>query len=267
MVAAGLAHRTIAERLGTMTRFERDTSTPVLAAERQQLTTWIGAPMDDGREVTPGTKSARHYQFSAFFKWAEMVELRTDNPMRRIKAARRPRRHPRPVSNVGFQRMLATARADGDDEMVAMLLLGGFQGYRVHEIAMMHGDHIDYDAATIWVEGKGGVAVELPIHTELLEHAAAMPRGCWFPSQRAAHICRQTASERIRLHMIRCRVKGTPHCLRHFFGTELVERGVDIRVVQELMRHASLSTTALYVAVAQSRRRAALELLSSTPAA
>lgn len=51
------------------------------------------------------------------------------------------------------------------------------------------------------------------------------------------------------------------HCLRHFYGTELVAAGADLRVAQELMRHSMLSTTAIYVGVADTRKRAAIELL------
>ena len=76
----------------------------------------------------------------------------------------------------------------------------------------------------------------------------------------SAHLGK-TVSQRIRLHMIRCRVAGTAHSLRHYFCTELVERGADLRVVQELARHSQLSTTAIYVAVTDTRQRAALEML------
>lgn len=62
--------------------------------------------------------------------------------------------------------------------------------------------------------------------------------------------------------MIGCRVSGTPHCLRHFFGSELVERGADLVTVQTLMRHSLLSTTAIYVATTNTRQRSALELLT-----
>ena len=55
----------------------------------------------------------------------------------------------------------------------------------------------------------------------------------------------------------------TPHSLRHAFGTELVEEGVDIRVIQELMMHESLQTTQIYAGVSERRKRAAMEALPS----
>ena len=80
-------------------------------------------------------------------------------------------------------------------------------------------------------------------------------------SQRGRHLGGRTVSQRIRLHMIACRVPGTPHALRHYFCTQLVERGADLRVVQELARHSQLSTTACYVGTTDDRKRAALEML------
>ena len=75
------------------------------------------------------------------------------------------------------------------------------------------------------------------------------------------NLWRRTALRGGHVHMIRCRVVGTPHSLRHYFCTQLVERGADLRVVQELARHSQLSTTALYVAATDTRQRLALEML------
>lgn len=254
MIAAGLARRTIADRIRTLTRFELEMKTPVLAADVMQIADWIGARPD----ISSSTRSAYHSMLSAFFHWANLVELRPDNPMDKVKAAKRPRRGPRPISNKAFHRLLESSSSN---EMTAMLLLAGFQGFRVHEIAKMHGSQIGMDTHTILVRGKGDAEYILPVHPAIIEHTRRMPYGFWFPSERARHIGGRTVSQRIRLHMIRCHVQGTPHCLRHYFGSELVERGADLRVVQELMRHSMLSTTAVYVSTTDKRKRSALELL------
>lgn len=254
MIASGLARRTIADRVRTLGRFEADMQVPILAADHVQIADWIGA----NPSLSAATRAAYHSMMSSFFKWANLIDLRPDNPMDKVRAARRPRRAPRPVSDVAFHRMLDRAP---NDQMAAMLLLAGFQGFRVHEIAKMHGGQIDAEARTIVVRGKNDAEYLLPAHPAVISHARRMPRGYWFPSQRARHIGGRTVSQRIRLHMIHCRVPGTAHCLRHYFGSELVERGADLRVVQELMRHSQLSTTAIYVATNDARKRTAIELL------
>lgn len=253
MIAAGLASRTISERLRTVSRIESDLRMPVLAADAFVLADWIARG-----DVGPATRAAWHSMLSAFFRWAVTMGLRPDNPMLLIKAARRPKRSPRPISRDGFDRMLSRSP---NPDLAAMLILGGYQGLRVSEIARMHGSMIDSDAGTIRILGKGGHEISVPAHRKVLALARKMPRGYWFPSQRGRHLGGRTVSQRIRLHMISCRVQGTAHSLRHFFCTEMVEQGADLRVVQELARHSQLSTTAVYVAATDSRQRAALDLL------
>lgn len=149
-----------------------------------------------------------------------------------------------------------------DVTLRAMILAAGLAGLRVHEVAKLQGGDIDHDAQTLTIDGKGGHRHTVPAHPEILAIARHMPaRGPWFPSQRAAHLGGREVSQRIRLHMIRCHVPGTPHALRHYFCTELVERGADLRVVQELARHSQLSTTAQYVGVRDARKRTAIQTL------
>lgn len=253
MVAGGLGSRTIAERLRTVARIEADIACPLLAADSFALADWLARG-----DVGPATRAAWHSILSAFYKWAMLMGLRADNPMATIKAARRPKRSPRPISDAAFRRLLAESP---EPLLTAMLILGGYQGLRVSEIARMHGGLVDPDAGTLRVRGKGGHELVVPAHRKVLALARKMPRGYWFPSQRAAHMGGRTVSQRIRLHMIACRVPGTAHALRHYFCTQLVERGADLRVVQELARHSQLSTTAIYVAAVDSRQRSALALL------
>lgn len=253
MIASGLAPRTIRERTRTITRIETDLRTPILGADTFQLADWLAHG-----DVTPGTRASWHSTLTAFYRWATQTGLRTDNPMTVIPAAKRPKRAPRPISDEAFRRLLTNSV---DDDLTAMLLLGGYQGLRVSEIARMHSNLIDPDAKTLRIRGKGGHELVVPVHRRVLAHAKRMPRGFWFPSQRQPHLGGRAVSQRIRLHMIRNRVQGTPHSLRHYFCTELVERGADLRVVQELARHSQLSTTAVYVAATDTRQRLALEML------
>lgn len=253
MIAAGLSRRTIRERIRTIHRIETDLRQPILAADHFQLADWVAHG-----DVTAGTRASWHSTLTAFYRWATVVGLRDDNPMDRIPAARRPKRAPRPISDTAFRRLLTESP---DDALTAMLLLGGYQGLRVSEIARMHSNLIDPDAKTLRIRGKGGHELVVPIHRRVLAHARKMPRGFWFPSQRQPHLGGRTVSQRIRLHMIRHHVRGTAHSLRHYFCTELVERGADLRVVQELARHSQLSTTAIYVAATDTRQRIALEMI------
>ncbi|EAS0269344.1 tyrosine recombinase [Salmonella enterica] len=257
LYAEGKSNRTVKDRRIVLRRFERDAGVPVLAATTGHLAAWLGR--DD---LAPVTRSVYHSILSAFFRWTIATGLRADNPVAPIKAAKRPRRQPRPITVEQYHRLLDGA---GDDHAIrAMVLLAALQGLRVHEIARFHSRHLDVEARMIEVTGKGGSSYVLPAAQPVLDHARNMPaNGFWFPSQRARHLGGRTISERIHLHMIRQRVPGTPHCLRHFFGTQLVSNGADLRVAQELLRHSSLQTTAIYVATSDDRKREAIDRLAA----
>lgn len=255
--AEGKSRRTVLERRSTLARLERDLG-PALAAPADEVVAWIARTPQQRTAVTIGADLSK---LRAFYRWCLLTGLRADDPTAHVKAPRRPRRTPRPVSDANFWK-LDTATAD-DPALRAMVRLAGLAGLRVHEVARFHARELDTEAATITVTGKGGHRHTIPAHPAIIEHARRMPaRGYWFPSQRGRHLGGRTVSQRLRLHMIRNGVPGTAHCLRHYFCTELVTRGADLRVVQELARHSQLSTTAIYVAVADTRLRAAIDTLT-----
>lgn len=254
--AEGKSRRTVLERRSTLARLERDLDTPALSAGADRVVEWIGRNPSRRSAITIGSDLSK---VRAFYRWAALTGLRPDDPTAHVKAPRRPRRQPRPVSDAQFWRL--DAAAVGNPSLRAMVRLAGLAGLRVHEVARFRSDDLDIETQALTVTGKGGHRYVIPAHPAIIEHARTMPRGVWFPSQRARHLGGREVSQRLRLHMIRCNVPGTAHCLRHYFGTELVARGADLRVVQELMRHSQLSTTALYVGVADTRKRAAIETL------
>lgn len=253
--AEGKANRTIKDRRIVLQRLEFDLGYPVIEANTLDLARWLGR--DD---LSPVTRSVYHSILTGFYRWAVLNGHRNDNPMDPIKAARRPKRHPRPIPAAAFRTLVTHA----DRDMRAMLLLAGCAGLRVAEIARFHGRDLDPRAGTLEVRGgKGGGTFTLPAHPDLLAHATQMPTGYWFPSQRGRHIGGRAVSERMRVYMLRHGINATPHALRHTFATRLLETGADLRVVQELMRHATLSTTAIYTEITDGRKREAIHRLGN----
>ena len=150
-----------------------------------------------------------------------------------------------------------------------MILLAAYAGLRVSEIAAIKGDDVDTVINTITVIGKGDKERQIPLHPILKDLAAVMPaRGWWFPTYigNTKHLAGgpmlgNSVSSSISNVMNRAGIPGTPHALRHWFGSALREAGVDSLVIKELMGHESLATTAIYVDVPLKQRSSAVSLL------
>jgi site-specific recombinase XerD len=149
----------------------------------------------------------------------------------------------------------------------AYIQLGALAGLRVHEIAKIHGRDIDPYTGALTVVGKGGKVAVIPLHDDLLALARENPSDAyWFPSYtRAGHVSSHAVSAAIRGAMIRAGFVGKPHQLRHFYGTELVRAEVNLRVVQQLMRHESPASTAIYTDVDYDQLRDGIDRLRRAP--
>jgi hypothetical protein len=115
------------------------------------------------------------------------------------------------------------------------------------------------------VTGKGARTDTIPLHPLLVAAALTMPiRGWWFPANArrpGQHLHSKSVSDIIGNAMRRAGIPGTPHSLRHWYGTNLVSSGADLRTAQTLLRHANLQTTAVYVQVADGKRVEAIDRL------
>jgi site-specific recombinase XerD len=132
-------------------------------------------------------------------------------------------------------------------------------GLRVSEVVALKVSDIDSERMMLRVEqGKGGKdrhAMLSPVLLELLRdwYRIARPQGWLFPGQNPANpmTTRQlTRACHAAAHMAEIAKRVTPHTLRHSFATHLLEQNIDIRVIQVLLGHAKLETTALYTRVA-----------------
>ena len=132
-------------------------------------------------------------------------------------------------------------------------------GLRVSEVVSLKVSDIDSQRMMLRVEqGKGRKdrhAMLSPVLLELLRdwYRIAHPQGWLFPGQNPVNpmTTRQlTRACQAAAHMAEITKRVTPHTLRHSFATHLLEQGVDIRVIQVLLGHAKLDTTARYAHVA-----------------
>lgn len=248
MRAAGRSQRTISERI----RIVQSSGLDPACCTLDELEAWLGAH--------PGWSAATRRAYidamRAALSWFHARGYRPDNPGVGLPVVRVPKGRPRPVSSTDLAVLLAGARRR---RMRGYLLLGAYAGLRVSEIAAVSGQ--DVHGGWLTVTGKGATTARLPMHPVLVEYAETMPRqGWWFPSYNGTgHVAGNTVSRVIGDHMRRCGVPGTPHCLRHWYGSQLVAGGSQMRVVQEGMRHTSLQSTQVYTQVTDDQLRAAVD--------
>lgn len=252
------AKRTIKTRASILRGLASRQNTTLLAATVFDLRRDIGR---DG--IAASTKASTRSVFLAFYGFLHGEGLREDNPALRIPVVKVPPRRPRPYTQHQIDLLLSTGAYR---RTRSMILLAAYQGLRASEIAAVHADHVDLDAGTLKVLGKGGRTDYLPLHPVIRELAPTMGTGWWFPARRGAdgHIRGQSVSDLLTHARERAGITDkrlTGHSLRHAFGTELVRGGANIRAVQELMRHSSLQTTQGYTEVLDEDRIEALAVL------
>lgn len=249
-VAQRLSRRTIDERIRVIGLLHTETDVQPATIEAIHIVEWM-ADHDEWSDATAATYAS---YLSAWFKWLQIVDRRVDNPMVKVGTPRVPEREPRPVSDADVVRLLQARMWTSTRRMILLALLAGL---RVHEIAQVRGEDVDFGTRMLWVKGKGKRLKSIPLHPVLLEVASEMPgAGWWFPMRghEAEHILAKSVSDIVGRTMRRAGVRGTPHCLRHWYASTMLANGVDIRVVQELLRHKSLATTQIYTKVPDGQR-------------
>lgn len=196
---------------------------------------------------TFGAATRRRYWLwlRSWFVWLNAVELRDDNPTDRIPKPKAGRRKALHLTTAHIQKLLA---ANMRKRTRTMILLGLYQGYRAGDIAQMHTTDIDLIGGTLHVIGKGDVEDYLPLHPVIAEEAEKYRDvGYWFPGFKRPHVEANSVSDVVGDVMRRAGVPGTTHSLRRWYAMELLRQGVDLRVIQRLMRHVSLATTEQYL--------------------
>lgn len=200
----------------------------------------------------------------SFFHWLEEDGEAIEDPFRgaRIRI-RTPKRLPRVIARSDLRRLLLHERphtfADLTAYVATELLFA--TGMRVSELASLLDSAVDVDEGTITIIGKGNrqrrVFVPDELKSLLRDYRAARDRcassaDTFLVNSRGDAATPQMIRRLVRLHGERSAVRDrvTPHMFRHSVATYLLEEGVDIRYVQRLLGHRSISTTEIYTHVA-----------------
>jgi integrase/recombinase XerC len=207
----------------------------------------------------------------SFFRFLDRQHGRHNPAAAALRTPRLEQRLPRPLSEPHALTLLEEWEAHGAIEDAAawvaqrdlalcLLLYGA--GLRIGEALALDRGAVGEPAAlrALTVTGKGGKQRLVPILPEIALGLADYLAACPHPSAKTAPLFVGVRGRRLQAAVVRRRMQrlrrrsglpetATPHALRHSFATHLLAGGADLRVIQELLGHASLSTTQGYTAV------------------
>jgi integrase/recombinase XerD len=260
-------------------RAERGLATATIAAYRRDLGQY--SAFLDGRDATPdlvagfvgnlhqrglaATSIARKIAAVRGLHRFMVAEMMADeDPTRLVASPRRPRSLPKALTISDIERLLGapdTSLPLGRRDRALLEFLYA-TGARVAETVALDQMDLDLKERRVLLTGKGGKqrivpvgrqavgAIEAYLPDRMTIRRSGRDTGAVFLNTRGGRLTRQGVFAIVRRQAVRAGVKSvSPHVLRHSAATHMVEGGADLRSVQEMLGHASISTTQVYTRV------------------
>jgi integrase/recombinase XerD len=225
------------------------------------------------RPLAPTSLRRRAASIRAFYRFAFGEGLIEVDVAARLDLPRQPRLLPEMLTVEEVDRMLTASGERLRDRALLELLYAA--GLRISEALNLDREDLSVDGGFVRVIGKGDRERLVPVGDVALEwlgrwireerpallaknHVSPTRGGPLFLGDRGRRLARQQAWVAIKsaAREAALNVRVSPHTLRHSFATHLLENGADLRIVQELLGHASISTTQLYTHLTGERIRA-----------
>lgn len=207
----------------------------------------------------------------AFYRFAENEKLLPANVAENLSLPRRWKRLPKALTSQEIEKLLTLETPETAQTLCdqAVLELAYASGLRLAELRGVRLEQLHLDAGFINVIGKGNKERVLPLGKKAvaaLERYISVGRpklvtprspANVFLTRRGTPFAAVTLWLRMKQRVGRAGISRnvTPHMLRHSFATHLLENGADLRIIQELLGHATIATTEIYTHVAGSRLR------------
>jgi len=255
----------------TLDAYARDLRDYRAFAMQHRLKSWseAGTVFVDGyfarllqRGLSSSTVARRRSALRGFHAYLEAQGLGGRDPLADAPPPRRERRLPHALTHDEMERLLAQPQGEGPLALRdrALLELAYASGLRVSELCGLIRSRLDLGERAVRVAGKGNRERVVPFGRaagralrEYLERARPLlarraRHDTVFVNARGGPLSRMGFWKILRGHARAAGISARvhPHALRHSFATHLLEGGADLRVVQELLGHASVATTAIY---------------------
>jgi integrase/recombinase XerC len=254
------SEKTIRDREGTLRRLAwwlRETHQKSLdQATGEDLAAW----QDSHLQLAAESRRAYTCHAKSFYDWRAQVS--GDNPAELLIVPAVPKRQPRPMDENSVRLCLVAIR----EPERTWIALANFQGMRAKEIANLAAEDLtaDVDPKLVHIHGKGAKERVQPIDDTLFDMVAShvMGTGPIWKGPGGRRLTGKDVSERCSNALHGLGLPYTLHNGRHRAGTQMFRLTKNIRLVQELLGHESVATTAIYTAVANSETAAALKTLA-----
>lgn len=220
------------------------------------------------QKYSAATMARKIATLRSFYKWADRRGVASGNPMTLIRTPRQGKRLPKAISIEQIEKLLA---APDDNDVLgrrdrAMLETLYSTGLRVSELIGLEVEDLDIAGEALHVRGKGKKERIVPLgshaigainrYAELLRNDPRFAN-CWnqdrktrplFVNKHGGRLSSRSVRRKLDKYLKQVGLDPTisPHTLRHSFATHLLDNGADLRSVQELLGHQSLSTTQVY---------------------
>ena len=277
-----LDHLTVERGLSehTVAAYRRDLRRYLTSCAEREVTDAARATDSDVAAFVAGLSASTHHDGSpyrassvvralsavrAFHRWLLAEGAARRDPTAAVVRPKLPRALPKPLTAEQTAALLEApdpAEPAGlRDRAILEMLYGA--GLRVSELVALDVDDVDLDDDGVRVFGKGSKERDLPLGAFAVDTvrayltrsrpalATARSRSALFLNLRGGRLTRQGVTDAVHKAARRAGIRRriSPHVLRHSFATHLLEGGADVRVVQELLGHASVATTQVYTLV------------------
>jgi integrase/recombinase XerD len=264
--------------IGDFLRFLAAGGRALEAASPADISAYLRATAEGG--LAPASRARRLSAIRQLFKFLTAEGVVAEDPAHDHAGPKRARRLPRTLSVAEVDRLIEAARAriddtTGRDRVRALRLYALIEtlyatGMRVSELVSLPRSVLAADGRVLGIRGKGGrerlvplnqaarAALERYLAVGFDDGVAPMVKTRWLFASRGAqgHLTRQRLAQELKElagHAGLDPSRVSPHVLRHAFASHLLDRGADLRSVQQLLGHADISTTQIYTHVLEER--------------